>query len=148
MDLLKKVASLFSPTYKDDPFFGRLRFQKVGFWEGRKFFAPENGEYEITIDGGLEHPTESQRAFFREIETKYPELKKELTKEFLELLQNWKDDFSEEEVWDQCSLQGIGIPDIDAGKTEWELVYELTDDGHCFCPVIENWEIRGISIDG
>ena len=148
MTLIKKAAKVFTPIYKDDPFFGRLRFQKVGFWEGKKYFTPEQREYEFTIDGGDDRPTESQWSFFRTLETRYATLKPEIGKALLAQLRNWQKRFASKDVWKEFALESFGIPDLDAGQQEWELVYEFKEDGHLFCVVMNGWKIEGIRIDG
>lgn len=148
MGFIKKAAKVFKPVCQDDPFFGRLLFQKVGFWEGKKFFTPENREYEFTIEGGEDRPTESQRRFFCDLETRYAKLKPEITKALLEQLHNWNERFSEKEIWRVFVLESFSIPDLDAGQHEWELVYEFKKDGHLFCLMMNGWKIEGLRIDG
>jgi hypothetical protein len=148
MGLLDMIKKAFAPITKEDPFFGTIRFQKVGFWEAKKDFAPESRVYEITIDGGEDRPTESQREFYRTLEHRYPTLKEEIAKELLEQLKNWREEFTEEDVWEQFSLESFGLSDLDAGQKEWELVYELKDDGHLFCVILKDWEMQGIRVDG
>src|SRR5262245_14004460 len=148
MGLIKKAAKVFAPIYKEDPLFGRLRFQKTGFWEGKKYFTPERREYEFTLDGGEDHPTESQRRFFGELETRYATLKPEIAKVLLEQLRNWQKRFTTKDVWNEFRLESFGIPDVEAGQQEWELVYEFKQDGHLFCVILNGWKIDGIRIDG
>ncbi|HEX3037170.1 MAG TPA: hypothetical protein VHT73_18955 [Thermodesulfobacteriota bacterium] len=148
MSILDRLKKTFSPITKEDPFFGNIRYQKVGFWEGRKYFAPEKREYEITIDGGEDRPTESQRQFFRELELRYPSLKGEFSKDLLEQLRNWNEDCDEKDLWNQFELESFGLPDIDAGQKEWELVFEHKESGHYFCIMINEWNVEGIRIDG
>ncbi|MGH7495562.1 MAG: hypothetical protein ACREOO_24645 [bacterium] len=148
MGLIKKVVKVFTPIYKEDPFFGRLCFQRAGFWEGKKYFAPERREYELTIDGGDDRPTESQSSFYRTLETRYATLKPEIAKALLAQLCNWQKRSATRDVWNEFTLESFGIPDVDAGEQEWELVYELKEDGHLFCVAMNGWKIEGIRIDG
>ncbi len=148
MDLFARLKKIFAPLTKDDPFFGQIRFQKAGFWEAKRHFAPEGREYEMTIAGGETRPTASQRDFYRELEARYPGLKAEIAQELLAQLRNWREELAPPDVWAYFSLESFGLPDLDAGETIWELIYELKDDGHLFCVVLDGWAIRGIRIEG
>ena len=148
MGLFDRFKSMLSPVSKDDPFFGPVRFQKAGFWEADMHFAPEDGRVEIVIAGGKNHPTEAQRRFYRELEQRYPQLKQEAGEYLLEQLRNWREDFEPDDVWTQFRLESFSLPDPDAGAQEWELVYELHDDGHLFCVMMNRWQVEGIRIDG
>ncbi|HSE82916.1 MAG TPA: hypothetical protein VLB01_00040 [Thermodesulfobacteriota bacterium] len=148
MSVLNRIKKALSPLTKEDPFFGNIRYQKVGFWEGKKYFAPEQKEYEITIDGGEDRPTESQRQFFRELELRYPGLKWEFSKDLSEQLRNWDENWDEKDLWSHFELESFGLPDIDAGQMEWELVYEHKESGHYFCIMMNGWSVEGIRIDG
>jgi hypothetical protein len=150
MGWIDSIKKLIVPIKKQDPFFGLIRYQKVGFWEGKKNFSPLHREYEITIDGDESRPTESQRQFYREIESRYETLQEAIIHDLLQQLQNWVEEIqiNESEVWEHFTLDGFGIPDLDAGKKDWELVYEFKDDGHYFCIMMNGWDIEGIRIDG
>jgi hypothetical protein len=148
MSLFRKIKQAFAPKTKDDPFFGPLRYQRAGFWEAKKLFAPEGKVYEITIDGSEDRPTETQRLFYTELEQRYTRLKEEIALDLLEQLKNWREEFTDRDVWQQFRLESFSLPDLDAGQNEWELVYELQDDGHLFCVMLSGWQIEGIRIDG
>lgn len=148
MSLYDKFKGLLKPVTKEDPFFGTLQYQKVGFWEGKKFFTPLDHDCEITIEGGPDRPTGAQRSFYRELENRYEALKEEISQDLLEQLRNWREDFSESDVWEMFSLESFSIPDIDGGNHEWELVYDLRGDDHYFCIMMSGWEVRGIRVDG
>lgn len=140
--------SVRRPLVKDDPVFGRIRYQRAGFWEGDVYFAPEDRRYGITIDGGPDRPTDAQRAFFHELETRYPALKAVFADDLLEQLQNWNPEIRAEDVWAHFTLESFGLPDLAAGERAWEMIYELHDDGHLFGLLLEDWTVTGVRIDG
>lgn len=148
MRIIESIRSLFEPPTKDDPFFGSIRYQRVGFWEAKLYFAPEEDTFEITIDGDADGPTLSQKHFYQELEHRYGALKAEIGRELLNMLQNWRPEARSDDVWAQFRLESFGIPDLDAGKDEWELVYENLEDGHFFCVILQSWQVQGIRVDG
>jgi hypothetical protein len=148
MHTLELLRRLYKPPTRVDPFFGTIRYQRVGFWEAKMYFAPEEDTFEIAIDANAAGPTRSQKHFFQELERRYPALKQEIGGELLDQLRNWTEDADPEAVWQRFRLDSFGIPNLDAGNTEWELVYEHLEDGHYFCVIMQEWQIEGIRVDG
>lgn len=145
MDVLKWRLG---PWIKNDPVFAFIRYQRVGFWEGKTEFAPLGGEVSIPVDGDESRPTPSQRHYYREIEKRYKSLRNEIAPELLQQLRNWNVEIDRDDVWKTFVLEGIGIPDLDAGGDEWELTYSLQGDNRWFCVMMKGWTIQGIHIDG
>jgi len=67
MGMIKRILQSLRPIYMQDPFFGRIRFQKVGFWEASTLFKPLGTRVEVTIDADEKGPVEAEREFYREI---------------------------------------------------------------------------------
>lgn len=145
LDSLKKVLR---PLRIDDPFFGRLRYQRAGFWEGKKRLDPLGAEIEVTIDAGEEGPAEAHREFYRQLEARYAELEPRIAKVLFEELMRWEDEPPAGGMRDEFSLEGIDVPRADASTLEWELFYPSKTTGHFFCVRMNGWEPVGVRVDG
>jgi hypothetical protein len=53
-----------------DPVFGPLRFQAAGFWEGNVLFSPTQSTIEVIVNAGRDGPSDSQRAFLKDLEVR------------------------------------------------------------------------------
>lgn len=148
MGLFDSIKKAIGPLHIHDPFFGSLRYQKVGFWEGKKQFAPLGREIEFTLDASEEGASEDHRKFYRDLEARYPELARRFEPLLLNELREWLDEPFTGNVWDEFELESYGIPNPSAQPQEWELIYTSKSAGHYFCMLMQGWETTGIRVDG
>jgi hypothetical protein len=79
MRFLRRIGAKLRPAVEeyDDPVFGPLRRVRGGDWCGEvPFHHPPTGATSLSllIEAGEDHPTDEQRALFREIVPRYAEL--------------------------------------------------------------------------
>jgi hypothetical protein len=73
--VLNWLRDIVAPLRMTDPELGPLRYSRdMGGWEGRLAFSPTNTDVEIFLLGPPSGPSETQRAFFREVSRRYEEL--------------------------------------------------------------------------
>jgi hypothetical protein len=142
------VAKLFSSPCIEDPVFGKLHFQSVGFWEGRCHFPPVAKEIDITVDADLSGPTELHRRFFNEQCERWPSLLQSSQELFMEPAKSWIDDFSPNRLWDYLDLEGIGVPNPTWEEPSWEATFWCDDAGHWFDVSFEGWTAKYVSVNG
>ena len=91
---------LFGKTIKiNDEFFGEMVFSEFkknlekNYFECKKQFNPINDIIELSIDGKMSGPTQTQKDFFKKIESNYDEIISSIKPLIEDKFQNWKDDF-------------------------------------------------------
>jgi hypothetical protein len=130
----------------DDPVLGPLRFQRVGFWEGKRAFAPAGRDVEFTIDANAAGPRDDHREFFKEFGRRYPELWTQVEPMLRAELRNRSARVQPDAP--KFDIESFGIPDPDVAPVSWEIVYTTASDTHYFCVLFEGWEPTGIRMDG
>lgn len=148
MGFLDSLKKALRPLRIDDPFFGKLRYQRAGFWEGKKRLDPLGTEIEVLIDGGEEGPAEANREFYRQFEARYGELEPRIERVLFEELKRWEDEPPDGGIRDEFSLESIDVPRVDASPLEWELIYPSKTTGHFFCVRMNGWEPVEVRVDG
>ena len=126
---------LIRPIRISDSRFGDLRYLRdARFWEGKSPFAPLDREVEVLIDGDANGPTDRQRVFFDEIESRYDALwpaiegKLEVEARNLELANDV-----------EFSLVGLQVPDVPGDQAEWDLSYETVPPSWHFTVTVSGW---------
>lgn len=143
MRILDEVLRPFRPLRVDDPVLGTLRFQKVGFWEGKKPFPAAGREVEFTVDADKAGPREGHREFFTKFIQRYPELFAKMEPMLRSELSKWSDDLNP-----NFTIESFGIPDPASSPPEWEVVFTTESAGHYLCVLFEGWQPTGIRVDG
>jgi hypothetical protein len=143
MGLLDAVLRPFQPLRIDDPVLGPLRFQKVGFWEGRRTFAPAGGDVEFTVDADKAGPSDGQREFFIEFVRRYPELWAKVEPMLRSELSKWSDDCKA-----VFAIESFGVPGLGSEPPSWEVVYTTESAERYFCVLFDGWQPTGIRVDG
>lgn len=148
MGFLRWLRERLQPRTCTDPLFGVLRFQRVGFWEGRAPFAPVAREVEVLIDADEDGPSLEQRAFYRELERRYDTLTGPLGDLLHEAYTNWKEDFPRPRIWEEFRLVAIDVPGGDVATASWELSFDCRSDDHSFDVQMRGWTPEGVAING
>ena len=148
MSFWEAIQRRLSPLRISDPFFGDLRYQRHAcFWEGCKLFSPVNREVEFTLEADEQGPTEQQRQFFRDLESRYPELSHPVEKLLLEERTMWTQEPLTGSVWDEFVLEGFDIPKCDAPRLNWELGFQSSSSGYCYMVAMSGWEPQSVHVD-
>jgi hypothetical protein len=148
MGLLEHLKKVFRAPRIDDPFFGSLRGQGHGVWEGKRRFAPLGAEIEVIIDAGESGPGEGEREFFRQLEAKYPELEPRIAGLLEREIARWEGKPLAGRVWDEFAIESIEVPRSGPADPEWEIVYPSKSTEHYFCVPMRGWEPGKVRVDG
>jgi hypothetical protein len=148
MGFLDSLKKALRPLRIDDPFFGSLRYQRAGFWEGKKRLEPLGAEIEVLIDAGDEGPSEAHREFYRQVEARYGEIEPRIEKTLFDELRRWDDGAPAAGIRDEFPLESMDVPRADASPLEWELVYPSKTTGHYFSVSMRDWEPVRVRVDG
>lgn len=126
---------LLRPIRRTDAQFGSLRYLRdARFWEGRGVFAPIAAEVEVLIPSEPSGPTDEQRAFFNEIQTRYESLWPDVLN-VLETEARRVEITSREFV---LVCVDLPAPGGDAGQ-EWALSYETKPPSWHFTVQMRAW---------
>ena len=87
--MFNELLDLVRPVFLTDPVFGRLRFQRVGLWEGSVEFPPVGGTVEVLVDADRSGPSEDQRRLLRELIGMYPALWSPLKSSLNDAIAGW-----------------------------------------------------------
>ena len=144
-----------SPLVIDDPTFGRLRFQRThhserSYWEGAGVFTPTGTNIEYFIDADEEGPGPEQRALYRVMQSRYPELRLTLTPLLVHAYREWCNEAPPPDIWGVFTLASLSVPRAESPAMHWEMTFDCRDDDeHIFTAVMLGWEVEGpIRIDG
>jgi hypothetical protein len=140
--MLEQIRDIFQPIRKTDPRFGDLRYQRAArFWEGRSPFRPLGHEVEVLISGASTGPTEPQRAFYGEVEARYPSLWPRLQESLVSEAQRVSAPTSD------FKLVAVDIPEVPSEHASWELSYESAGRSWHFTLSLIGWEPKGVVAD-
>jgi hypothetical protein len=148
MNIFKKIAETFKPLTINDPVFGTLRFQKVGFWEGKVHFKPLSVEVEVLVDADSTGPTEEQRRWFKEVELKYPSLLPEIVEGAMPRIQEWNVDLTKDKMLQELKLESISVNKCESGRHEWDLTFNSESLEHWVSVTLTDWTATKTTIDG
>jgi hypothetical protein len=132
----------------EDPVLGPLRYQRAGFWEGKRRFAPVDRLIEFTVDAGEEGPHATHRRFYQELESRYPALVPRFEEALRREWMNWNGEPLTGSVWDEFFLEGFDVPGGNPESAEWALVFPSRNDGHYFCLLMRGWDVESVRVDG
>lgn len=148
MNIFKKIAESFKPIMLNDPVFGTLRFQKVGFWEGKVQFKPLSSEIEVLVDGDATGPTEEQRRWFKEIEEKYTSFLPQIIDTAMPQIQEWNKELTKEKMLKDLKLETISVNKCEPGKHEWDITFNSESLEHWVSVEFTDWTGNQTTIDG
>lgn len=135
-----------------DPFFGELRFYEAktgNFFSGSRAFAPTGGAIDLLIEAEEEGPGEEQRAFFREVEQRYAELKEAAGPLLEDLFGDAIDGFAIRDFDAEFTPVHLRIPRPEPLPRQWELTFTSThDDRHQFTVLFSEWKATNVQVDG
>lgn len=153
MNLTLKFLTWIGVYYEiDDPFFGRISYQRgrdpVGWWLAERPFGADGRTIELLIDAPAYRapPTEAQRAFFSALER--DAALQDITLAYL------RQEIAGEGGWRVADaafvLTSFSIPLALTDDSEWELTFETPaeDDGHLFSVHMRGRTPVGVSVDG
>ena len=140
--MLNELLDLIRPVFISDPVFGRLRFQRVGFWEGSIVFPPGGATVEVLLDGGVGGPIEEQRSFLRVLTEKYPSLWPKVEVALERSLVDWQPDGKQE-----YRLVAIDIPLTALSGQECHLGYEAAPSGLHLDVEIQGWTVGDVAVE-
>jgi hypothetical protein len=131
--MLSRLFARFRPLRLVDPVFGSLRFQRVGFWEGRVTFTPTQSEVEVLLDGGPLGPSEAQRHFFTELSSRFHATLPALVKAMRERLASYQG--PRKAQTESFTLVCIGLPADPSESSSCELSFEDASGFHYTVPI-------------
>lgn len=148
MNIFKKIAEAFKPLTLNDPVFGTLRFQKVGFLEGKVRFKPLSADVEVLVDGDSTGPTEEQRRWFKEVEDKFPALLPDIVEGAMPQIREWNADLTKDKMLQELKLETISVNKCVPGKHEWDLTFNAESLEHWVNVSLIDWATTKTIIDG
>ena len=148
MNIFKKLLAAFGPPTLSDPVFGTIRFQKVGFWEGKIRFAPLSSEIEVLIDSGATGPTEEQRQWFRTVEEKYLSSLPQIIDVAMPQVHEWNKELTKEKLMAELHLETISINKCEPGTHEWDITFYSGTLEHWVNITLNEWSVINTTIDG
>ncbi|MDF9828212.1 hypothetical protein M2447_002330 [Ereboglobus sp. PH5-10] len=148
------IKNLFRPKQKQllptltDSLFGPLvHFPAAGLWAGQTQFPPVEGEVEILIEADDSGPGETQRAFFNELVSRWPEVQSAIGEILFPPMKKWaKRDYDESNPWSYFDLRGIRIPSLTTEPAEWAISYWCPSVKHHFDVQMSGWTPDGLDI--
>ena len=151
------IWRFFKPSPRrvvEDPVFGRLLYMHIkrdpsrSYWEGGGVFAPTGAQIEYFVNADEGGPGEGQRALYRQIAARWPELR-EVARRML--AENHREQFGSAlaDVWEVYAFASVSIPVDESPEMEWELTFESKDDGHLYTVEMTGWRpLPGVRMDG
>ena len=145
-----------------DPDLGELTFDsRSSFWEGEWSFPDAREPIVVAIPGDESGPSPIARALYDELTRRYAVLREEIAAALYELYDNYRSDATEgdyedglprlnapDQIWGTTCLDDITIWGSEPGATI-EMTYSFDwHSEHTFGVRIEDWKVRGVSIDG
>ena len=154
MKILQRIKGYFTP--KPDlihPVFGELFSDCIGdedgMWQSSITFTPTGRIIGLTINAGVDGPTDSQVNFYKKLEANHINeiefVKPILSKEYL----RWFNKPLVGNVYDVFTLTGVTIPRSGNRINKWSLSFETEEDlNHTFTVYIEGGTPKWCSVDG
>ena len=142
------------PTIIHDDVFGLLRFMEFknassSYFEGKGYFTPTNSEIQFIIRAGIDGPSEKQKEFYRNVESKYTTYIEKMKLVIEAEFRNWKDEFAIQDFNNEFKLVCINIPAIGTTPITWDLAFTTIHDlNHHVTVEFINDEPTGVLIDG
>lgn len=149
------IFNLFKkPTIIQDEFFGPLRFVSFkkaanSYFEGRGYFNPANSETEYLIEAAIEGPTETQRQFYRDLQSNFTLYVEKIIPLIEDEFRNWQEDFVIKDFNLEFKLVCITIPNLETKPLVWDMAFTTVHDlnHHVTIDFIDD-QPNGILIDG
>ena len=148
MNILKKIFTALGPLKLSDPVFGYIRFQKVGFWEGKVQFKPLSSEIEVLIDGGATGPTEEQRRWFRIVEEKYLAALPQIIEAAMPRVREWNKELTNDRLLAELKLETISVNMCEPDAHEWDITFYSEPLEHWVNITLTEWTVNTTTIDG
>ena len=148
MNILKKIFTALGPLKLSDPVFGYIRFQKVGFWEGKVQVKPLSSEIEVLIDGGATGPTEEQRRWFRIVEEKYLAALPHIIEAAMPRVREWNKELTKEKLLAELKLETISVNKCEPETHEWDITFYSGTLEHWLNITLNEWSEKNTIIDG
>jgi hypothetical protein len=119
------------PVTMHDPYFGDL-VRSYNDWTGHIYFSPLGAEISVALEAEEQGPTEAQREFFRQIESRYAALLKDMEALFLEEYHYpERTEPTPRELFDGFKLELIALPSEMQSPVIWAAYYSSPFD---VCP--------------
>ena len=148
MNIFKKIADAFKPLTLVDPVFGTLRYQKVGFWEGKVRFQPLSEEIEVLVDGDATGPTGEQGRWFKEIEGRYASFLPQIVDSAMPRIHEWNKELTKDKMLKELKLETISVNKCESGQHEWEVTFYSDSLEHWVNVTFIDWKASQAMIDG
>lgn len=139
----------------EDSFFGKMvliEFRKKpenNYFECRRNFKPINDIIEISVKDESERSFDSQKEFFRNIETNYQTIIESIAPMIENEFRNWKDGFRIDDFTKEFRADYIAIPSCRQANEEWEIAFNSVHDPyHNITITMEGLQAIDILIDG
>jgi len=150
MGMIKRILQSFRPIYMEDPFFGRIEFEKVGFWVASPLFKPLGTRVEVLIGADENGPVEADREFYREIERRYETLFEVILDAIIKEAKEealWKPEFSRESLRKDLRLDTININPQDQGDGRWDITCWVSSIRRMATLLFRNWTIEDVLLE-
>ena len=148
MNIFKKIFTALGPPTLSDSVFGTIRYQKVGFWEGKVQFKPLSSEIEVLIDGDATGPTEEQRRWFRIVEEKYLAALPQIIEAAMPRVREWNKELTKEKLLAELKLETISVNKCEPGRHEWDITFYSEPLEHWVNITLIEWTGKSTTIDG
>jgi hypothetical protein len=142
------------PSILLDDFFGELRFMDFkdsskNYFEGKGYFQPTNNETEYLILADINGPTDSQKDFYKKLQSNFSEYIEKIKPLIEEEFRNWKEDFTIKDFNNEFNLVCITIPRFDIVPLIWDMAFTTIHDlNHNITIEFVDNEPNQIQIDG
>lgn len=142
------------PTILHDEFFGALRFvdskhSSKSYFSGKGYFSPTDSETQYIIEATKDGPTETQKQFYRDLQTNFSQHIEKIKPLVEDEFRNWEEDFSIKDFNKEFTLVCITIPRFDKQPLIWDMAFTtIHDDDHQIVIDFVGDEANGILIDG
>ena len=150
MGILKKLFQQLRPIYMDDPFFGRMEFEKVGFWATHTLFKPLGREVEVIVLAGETGPIEAQRELYRELERRYEALSEMIIGAIITEAKEeglWKPESSRESLRKDLRVDTLVVRPQNDSNVRWEITCWVSSIGRMALLFFRNWQIERVLLE-
>lgn len=154
--MLKQIFNWLSgsPLRREDDCFGKMHFlehrrkPELSYWECVCPFRTADNRIEVCVYGTREGPDDRQKAFFREVESRYSALTEAIIPLIEEEFRNWQPDWRIGNFMAEFTLVLLELPLLN-GSAVWRMNFDTKHDpDHQFTIEFCNWIPQSVHVDG
>lgn len=136
------------PLKIEDDVFGVMTAVDKNSFECHSFFMPESRVIGVCLDVIGATPSVAQKEFYRNIQSKYEQLKEMLIPVLNEELYDWYDGRSIQDFNEEFELESISVPVMEDGPVAWTITYVAKQINHWATIELLDFTATGVVIDG